>query len=223
MIEYAMDEKIRVLIVDDQPLSRQGLISILSLADDIVVVGEAESGQESIRAVNSYRPDVILMDVRMAGGDGISATAEILKTHANLHVVMLTAFDDEEYVEAALKVGATGYLLKDTRADDLIASIRLIHRGHLQLAPSIAPKIVERLQPFVKRERAEVLKSLSESEQAVLRLLADGLTNQQIAAVLMFSDGTVRNYISKILMVLSVRDRTQAALWAYRNMVATEQ
>ncbi len=208
---------INVLIVDDQPLARQGLLAVLSLADDIEVVGEAANGLEAIAMAASLNPHLILMDIRMPGMNGIDATREILQKHEGLHVLMLTTFDEDEYIVNALKAGASGYLLKDTRPQDLIASIKLVHHGHLQFGPSVADKVLARLQPYV-RANTEILKFMSAREQEVLKLIANGLSNQEIANQLNLSEGTVRNYVSSILTQLGVRDRTQAALWAHNNL-----
>lgn len=212
---------IRILIADDQPLSRQGLAAILSLADDMEIIGEAESGLQAITQSLQLTPDVILMDVQMPGCNGIEATQEILKTLKECHILMLTTFDEDEYVVNALKAGATGYLLKDTRANDLISAIRLVHTGHIQMGPTIAPKVLQRLQPFVPKEKQEVLQFLSQREQEILHLVGEGLTNQEIAGKLSLTEGTVKNYVSNVLTHLGVRDRTQAALWAHRHLVVT--
>lgn len=212
---------IRILIVDDQPLARQGLVAILSLADDMEVVGEAESGLQGVTQALKLTPDVILMDVQMPGCNGIEATQEILKSVSDCHILMLTTFDEDEYVLNALKAGATGYLLKDTRADDLLAAIRLVHSGHIQMGPTIAPKVLQRLQPYVPKEKHEILKFLSQREQEILHLVGEGLTNHEIAGKLCLTEGTVKNYVSNVLTHLGVRDRTQAALWAHRHLVLT--
>ena len=210
---------IKVLIVDDQPLARQGLLAVLSLSEDIEVVGEASSGSEAIVVAAKVNPDVVLMDIRMPLMNGIEATSQILKQHANVHVLMLTTFDEDEYIVGALKAGASGYLLKDTRPHDLIAAIGLVHHGHLQFGPSIAAKVLARLQPYVPKQNTEILKFMSAREQELLRLMAQGLSNQELASKLNLTEGTVRNYVSSILTQLGVRDRTQAALWAHNNML----
>lgn len=209
---------INVLIVDDQPLARQGLLAVLSLADDIEVVGEASNGQEAILSAAELKPDIILMDIRMPVMNGIDATREILSRQEGIHVLMLTTFDEDEYIVNALKAGASGYLLKDTRPQDLIASIGLVHHGHLQFGPAVAAKVLSRLQPYVPKPKNDILKFMSAREQEVLRLIAKGLSNDEIAKQLSLSDGTVRNYVSSVLTQLAVRDRTQAALWAHNNL-----
>lgn len=185
------------------------------------IVGEAESGLQAITQALKLTPDVILMDVQMPGCNGIEATQEILKTLKECHILMLTTFDEDEYVVNALKAGATGYLLKDTRANDLISAIRLVHTGHIQMGPTIAPKVLQRLQPFVPKEKQEVLQFLSQREQEILHLVGEGLTNQEIARKLSLTEGTVKNYVSNVLTHLGVRDRTQAALWAHRHLAVT--
>lgn len=211
-----------MLIVDDQPLARQGLVAILSLADDMEVAGEAESGLQAISQALKLSPDVILMDIQMPGCNGIEATQEILKTLSSCHILMLTTFDEDEYIINALKAGATGYLLKDTKGEDLLSAIRLVHSGHIQISPSVAPKVLQRLQPYVSKEKNEILKFLSQREQEILHLIGEGLTNQEIAAKLSLTEGTVKNYVSNVLTHLGVRDRTQAALWAHRHLVLTQ-
>ncbi len=199
-------------------MARQGLLAILSLADDIEVVGEAANGAEAIAMSGQLSPDVVLMDIRMPVMNGIDSAREILKQYENIHILMLTTFDEDEYIDGALKAGASGYLLKDTRPQDLIASIGLVHHGHLQIGPVIAAKVLSRLQPYVPKEKAEILQFMSAREQEVLKHIARGLSNQELATTLNLSEGTVRNYVSTILQHLGVRDRTQAALWAHNNM-----
>lgn len=206
------------MIVDDQPLARQGLLAMLSLSEDIEVTAEASGGQEAVAMASRTNPDVILMDIRMPGMNGIEATSEIIKQNEHIHVLILTTFDDDELIVGALKAGASGYLLKDTRPQDLIAAIGLVHRGHLQFGPSVASKVLSRLQPYVPKANTEILKFMSTREQQVLRLIAQGLSNLEMSGRLNLSEGTVRNYVSSILTQLGVRDRTQAALWAHNNM-----
>jgi DNA-binding NarL/FixJ family response regulator len=193
-------------------------MAMLSLADEIEVVGEASNGHEAIALSARTNPHVILMDIRMPGMDGIEATREITQRQADIHILMLTTFDEDEYVMGALKAGASGYLLKDTSPRDLIAAIGLVHHGHVQLGPAIAAKVLSRLQPYVPKERSEILQFMSTREQEVLRLIARGFSNQELANRLSLTEGTVRNYVSNILTQLGVRDRTQAALWAHNNL-----
>lgn len=211
---------IRVMIVDDQALVRHGLTSLLSLEDDITIVGEAGNGSEAISLIDSLKPDVILMDMRMPILNGVDATKEILKRNPGVKVVVLTTFDEDEYIFESLKAGASGYLLKDTPSEDLSAAIRVVHHGHTQLGPSIAPKVLARLRPYSPPagDGASSIKFMTEREQEILKLIAQGLNNKEIAGKLSITEGTVKNHISSILTQLGVRDRTQAALWAREHL-----
>lgn len=213
---------IRVMLVDDQSLVRQGLNSLISLEDDMEVVGEAGGGREAISLVESIKPDVILMDMRMPNCNGVEATAEILKRHPGLKILVLTTFDEDEYIFESLKAGASGYLLKDTPSEDLAAAIRIVFHGHTQLGPTIAPKVLARLKPFSPQADQMPVKFMTEREQEILKLIARGLNNKEIAAALHITEGTVKNHISSILTQLGVRDRTQAALWAHEHFSISE-
>ncbi|MGC8781820.1 MAG: response regulator [Anaerolineae bacterium] len=207
---------IRVLVVDDQRLVREGIASLLGLQEGIAVVGTAIDGQEAVEKAAVLMPDVILMDVRMPVMDGIAATALIRRTLPDCRVLMLTTFDDEEYIIRSLQAGAMGYLLKDIPADDLAQAIKLTVAGIYQLAPSVAGKLVGRLGA---QNRAGPPPApppdLTDRELEVLRLLARGATNREIAETLMVSEGTVKNHVSNILGRLGLRDRVQAAIYAY--------
>lgn len=206
---------IRVLVVDDQRLVREGIASLLGLQEGITVVGTAVDGQEAVEKAAALMPDVVLMDVRMPVMDGIAATALIRRTLPDCRVLMLTTFDDEEYIIRSLQAGAMGYLLKDIPADDLAQAIRLTFAGIYQLAPSVAGKLVGRLGAPNRAEPVAPPADLTERERAVLRLLARGATNREIADALMVSEGTVKNHVSNILSRLGLRDRVQAAIYAY--------
>jgi DNA-binding NarL/FixJ family response regulator len=207
---------VRVLVVDDQRLVREGIASLLSIQEGISVVGIAVDGQEAVEKALALSPDVVLMDVRMPVLDGIEATCQIRRKLPECQVLMLTTFDDEEYVVKSLQAGATGYLLKDVPAADLAQAIRLIRVGIYQLSPSVAGKLVGQLgvksrpagQPPPEHD-------LTERELEVLRLIAGGATNREIAEALVVSEGTVKNHVSNILSRLGLRDRVQAALYAY--------
>ena len=200
---------IRVLVVDDQQLIREGIASLLAIQDGIEVVGTANDGREAVEQAVALQPDVVLMDIRMPVMDGVAAVTALRQRQPGIRVIMLTTFDDEEYVVAALKAGATGYLLKDLPSRELADAVRLANRGITPLDPAAAALVTKalttRLQPTV---------DLPERELAVLRLVARGLTNREIAAELFLSEGTVKNYLSKVLERLGLRDRTQAALYA---------
>lgn len=205
------------MIVDDQPLIRQGLSSLLSLEDDIELIAEVSSGREAISLCNQLKPDVILMDILMPGFNGVEATREIMARNPGMRVLMLTTFDEDEFILDSLKAGACGYLLKDTSSDDLAAAIRVTHHGHTQLGPTIAPKVLARLKPVAPKQETNVLQFMSEREQEILKLIGQGLSNKEIAASLHITEGTVKNHVSSIFTHLGVRDRTQAALWAKEN------
>jgi DNA-binding NarL/FixJ family response regulator len=217
---------VRVMVVDDQRLMRDGIASLLSIQDGITVVGTAADGQAAIEKATVLQPDVVLMDVRMPVLDGVTATARIRRELPTCQVLMLTTFDDQEYVLEALRAGATGYLLKDLPAQDLAHAIHAAHKRIYQLDPAIAQKVVATLftagqtgQPSapLDHETAAVLQppsDLSHRELEVVRLIATGATNREIAEKLVISEGTVKNHISNILSRLGLRDRTQAAIYA---------
>ena len=216
-----MDE-VTVLVVDDQRLVREGIASLLNIQEGLRVVGTAVDGQEAIEKALALAPDVILMDVRMPVLDGIAATAQIRMKLPRCQVLMLTTFDDEEYVIKSLQAGASGYLLKDIPATDLAQAVRLTHVGIYQLSPSVMGKLVGQLGGKSRSSSpAPALEhDLTERELEVLRLIAGGATNREIAEALVVSQGTVKNHVSSILSRLGLRDRIQAALYAYdHNLV----
>ncbi|MEO1520479.1 MAG: response regulator transcription factor [Cyanobacteria bacterium J06633_2] len=209
---------IRILLVDDQPLFRQGLASLLVLEDDLDVVGEASHGEEAIALAASHQPDVILMDVRMPGCNGVQATQEIHARYPWIRVLVLTTFDDDEYVFQSLQAGALGYLLKSTPAREVAAAIRNLHQGYSQLGPTIAPKVFSQLKP----EPDSVIdysNRFSQRELDILKLLGQGRSNREIAAELHLTEGTIKNHLTNIFCQLDVRDRTQAALWALQHLL----
>ena len=212
---------VRVMVVDDQQLMRDGISSLLSIQENIEVIGTAANGQEAIEQALIEQPDVILMDVRMPVMDGITATRQIRYQLPTCQVLMLTTFDDEEYIVKALLAGASGYLLKDIPAQDLAKAIQLAHRGIYQLEPSIVGKLVGAIAniapktlPASDESPSQQLDELTEREVEVLRLIATGATNREIAEELVISEGTVKNHVSNILSRLGLRDRTQAAIYA---------
>ncbi|MFB8788370.1 MAG: response regulator transcription factor [Potamolinea sp.] len=204
---------IRVLLVDDQSLIRQGLKALLELEPDLEVVGEGENGQTAIALVESLHPDVVLMDIRMPIMDGVAATREICQRFAGTKVLVLTTFDDHEYVTEALRYGATGYLLKDTPSEELAAAIRAVHKGYTQLGPGLFEKAMAKV-PLPSATPPATWDDLTPREQEVLRLIAAGASNREIAQTLYISEGTVKNYVTRILSHLGLRDRTQAAIFA---------
>lgn len=216
--------QVKVLIVDDQRLIREGIASLLDLEEGILVVGTAVDGQNAVEQAVSLSPDVILMDIRMPVMDGIAATARLRVELPEAQVLMLTTFDDDEYIVRSLQAGASGYLLKDIPAADLAQAVRLTHAGIYQLAPSVAGKLIGRLQAGPARMQhdgaAPVEHDLTNRELDVLRLLATGATNREIAQQLSVSEGTVKNHVSNILSRLGLRDRVQAALYAHDHHLA---
>lgn len=207
---------IRVLLVDDQSLIRQGLKALLELEPDLQVVGEAENGQIALQLVETLQPDVVLMDVRMPVMDGVAATREIGR-NACTKVLVLTTFDDDEYVAAALRYGAMGYLLKDTPSEELAAAIRAVDKGYTQLGPGLVEKIMAKVPVAAPAKPASpppTWAELTPREQEVLQLIATGASNREIAQALYISEGTVKNHVTNILNRLNLRDRTQAAIFA---------
>lgn len=207
---------IRVLLVDDQPIIRQGLRSLLETNSDIEVIGEAENGQRAIDQIPTLQPDVILMDIRMPVMDGVAATQAIAQNYPQTKVLVLTTFDDDEYVSQAMRLGAKGYLLKDTEPDDLAMAIRAVHRGHTQLGPGLFEKALISVPTSTSSlEPPPEFAQLTPRELEVFRLIASGANNREIAQALFLSENTVKNYVTNILSRLNLRDRTQAALLAH--------
>ncbi|TBR59137.1 response regulator transcription factor [Mastigocladus laminosus UU774] len=208
---------IKVLLVDDQNLIRQGLKALLELEPDLEIVGEAENGKSAIHLIEQLYPDVILMDIRMPIMDGVAATREIHKRFPNIQILVLTTFDNDEYVTAALQNGAMGYLLKDTPSEELAVAIRAVYKGYTQLGPGIVKKLLTQFPPVVPHNSSPPPPSLTEltpREKEVLRLIATGATNKEISQKLYISEGTVKNHVTNILNRLNLRDRTQAAIFA---------
>jgi DNA-binding NarL/FixJ family response regulator len=212
-----MSELIRILLVDDQRLMREGLRILLELEPDLMIVGEATDGQSALDAYAELKPDVILMDVRMPGMDGVEATWRLHERWPEARVIILTTFDDDEYVFEGLRAGARGYLLKDVSGHDLAEAVRTVAAGGALIEPSVARKVVAefaRVAPPARPPDAGLADPLSEREEEILRLVARGLSNREIANRLSLAPGTVKNYVTTILQKLGARDRTQAALRA---------
>jgi DNA-binding NarL/FixJ family response regulator len=209
---------IRVAIADDQQLVRNGVRMILEGEPDIEVVGEAGNGEEAADLVEREQPDVLLIDVRMPGEDGIAAAKRILSRSATTRVLMLTTFDLDEYVYEALRAGASGFLLKDMSGEDIVTAVRQAARGgDSLLAPAVTRRLIERFagsQKSVRRSSA-VIGDLTNRELDVLRLLARGLSNAEIGAHLSIGETTVKTHVARLLMKLELRDRTQAVIFAY--------
>ncbi len=212
-----MTDALPVLIVDDQRLMRDGLRTLLELEGDFQVVGEAEDGQSALDAFERLRPGVVLMDVRMPGMDGVEATRRLLAAHPEARVIILTTFDDDEYVFEGLRAGAMGYLLKDISGDELASAIRTVAAGGALVEPSLARRVLAefaRMKPPAREVNSGLAEPLSDREKEILKLVGQGLTNKQIATRLFLAEGTVKNYVTNILQKLGVVDRTQAALRA---------
>ena len=209
---------IRVLLVDDQCLFREGLETLLSVHKDIQVVGQASNGQEAVEVAARVRPDVVLMDVRMPVLDGVRATRRLKRALPQCRVIVLTTFDDDEYIFDALRAGAVGYLLKDVPSARLVEAIRATARGESILEPSVAAKVIAeftRVSSMVPAAQMEQLvEPLSERELEILSCIARGASNKEIADQLFIAEGTVKNHVTHILGKLGVRDRTQAAVKA---------
>jgi DNA-binding NarL/FixJ family response regulator len=214
---------IRVLIVDDQSLVRTGFRMILEGEEDVEVVGEAADGAEALAAAEELAPDVVLMDVRMPNVDGLEATRRLLDgKEQGPRVLILTTFDLDEYVYEALRVGASGFLLKDTPPEQLVEAIRVVSNGDALLAPTITRRVIEefvRRPPYSVRAPAPELEALTTRELEMLRYVARGLSNAEIAKEAYVSETTVKTHIAHILMKLHLRDRVQAVVFAYENGV----
>jgi NarL family two-component system response regulator LiaR len=208
---------IKVLIADDHPVVRQGLRTFLELQDDVEIAGEAASGAEAVALAGRLRPDVVLLDLVMPGMEGTEAIHGIRAASPSTRVLVLTTFSDDERVLRSVRAGAAGYLLKDVRPPDLVEAVRTVHRGEAVLHPSVAGKL---MREVARPPRCQAVESLSERELEVLRLLATGASNQEIAATLVLSSKTVKTHVSSILAKLQVADRTQAALYAVREGLA---
>jgi DNA-binding NarL/FixJ family response regulator len=212
------ERRIRVLVVDDQALFREALVALLAVQAGIEVVGEAANGQEAIDAVDRLRPDVVLMDLRMPVLDGVGATRRLHADHPRVRVLALTTFDGDAEVFPALRAGAVGYLLKDATTERLVEAVVAADRGESVLAPSVAAKLVARVaalpEPVPGSAPQPLVDPLTDRELEVLRQLAAGKSNREIARAVFLSEGTVKNHVTSILAKLGARDRTQAALRA---------
>ncbi len=211
--------RIRVLIVDDHVIVRKGVRALLSMQSDVEVVGEAGDGREALQMAEGLRPDVVLMDLVMPEMDGIEATREITTRLSKTRVLVLTSFAADDKVFPALKAGALGYLLKDSSPNDLLTSIREVHRGESSLHPAMARKVLHELTR--PAERAKTADPITDRELEVLKLIARGLSNQEIADKLVITEATVRAHVSNILGKLHLASRTQAALYALKEGLAS--
>jgi DNA-binding NarL/FixJ family response regulator len=212
---------IKVMIADDQELIRQSLQIILDIKPEIEVVASAKNGMEVLERIGKAKPDVILMDIRMPEMDGVECTRLVKEKYPDTKIIVLTTFDDDEYVFSALKYGASGYLLKGISMDELEQAIHTVHNGGAMINPQIATKVVGLFSEMAQQNydieiEAQNVEEITDSEWEVIKLVGRGMSNKEISATLMFSEGTVRNYISTILNKLGLRDRTQLAIWEVR-------
>lgn len=211
----------RVLIADDDDLMRAGLAELLSADLEIEIVGEASTGREAVERARRLAPDVVLMDVRMPDLDGIAATRELASLVPGARVLILTTFEQDDYIFGGLRAGASGFLLKRTRPEELIAAVHTIAAGDSLLSPSVTRRVIDRMaqQPTPELADKAKLEELTPREREVLELIARGLSNREIAAALGVEDSTIRTHVKRILMKLELRDRVQAVMFAYETGV----
>ena len=211
----------RVLIADDDNLMRAGLIELLSNDPTIEVVGQASTGREAVERTCQFGPDVVLMDVRMPDLDGIAATCELSRAATGAKVLILTTFEQDDYIFGALRAGASGFLLKRTRPEELIAAVHTIADGDSLLSPSVTRRVIDRMaqQPTPELADQARLGALTPREREVLELIARGLSNREIAAVLVVEESTIRSHVKRLLTKLGLRDRVQAVIFAYETGV----
>jgi RNA polymerase sigma factor (sigma-70 family) len=214
---------VRVLLVDDDDLMRAGLRAVLSSAESIDVVAEAADGRAAVRRVREGRPDVVLMDVRMPDLDGIAATREVLAASPDVKVVILTTFEQDDYIFGALRAGASGFLLKRTRPEDLIEAVQTVAAGDSLLSPSVTRRVIDRMaqQPTLDSSSGERLEELTPREREVLELVARGLSNAEIAAAFVIEESTVKTHVKRILRKLRLRDRVQAVIFGYETGITS--
>ncbi|MGO9180362.1 MAG: response regulator [Candidatus Limnocylindrales bacterium] len=217
MTEGATSRPLRLLVVDDHEVVRQGLVSLLERREGFQVVAQAGTVAEAIDAAHKYQPDLIVMDVRLPDGSGIEACREIRSDHPQIRVVILTSYPDEEAVFASIVAGASGYLLKQIRGRDLVAALEAVGRGESLLDPAVTEKVLERVRRIASGTYTDELAQLTRQEQKILLLIAEGKTNKEIAAEIFLSDKTVKNYVSSILAKLNLQRRSQAAAFVARH------
>ncbi len=211
----------RVLVADDDDLMRAGLLELLSADPKIEIVGEASTGREAVERARRLAPDVVLMDVRMPDQDGIAATRELASAAPATRVLILTTFEQDDYVFGGLRAGASGFLLKRTRPEELLAAVHTIAAGDSLLSPSVTRRVIDRMaqQPTPELGDQAKLEELTPREREVLELIARGLSNREIAAALVVEESTIRTHVKRILMKLDLRDRVQAVMFAYETGV----
>jgi DNA-binding NarL/FixJ family response regulator len=210
---------VRVLVVDDDDLMRAGLKAVLSSDEEIEVVGEAGDGRAAVAEAGARRPDVVLMDVRMPDLDGIAATRELLTVSPEIKVAILTTFEQDDYIFGALNAGASGFLLKRTKPEELLAAVHTLAAGDSLLSPSVTRRVIERMaeRPVADPQASRRLDALTPRECEVLELIARGLSNGEIAAAFVIEESTVKTHVKRILMKLRLRDRVQAVIFAYES------
>jgi two-component system response regulator DevR len=211
--------KLRIVLVDDHEVVRLGLRSLLERQPDLVVVGEAETAQEAVSAVESLAPDVVVLDIRLPGRSGVEVCAEIKRRRPETKIVVLTSYAEDEVLLDAIAAGAEGYVLKQVGSDDLVRALRRVGRGERLLDPRLTDQVFAKLRQMRERERAEAFADLSEQELRVLALVTEGKTNREIGEALYLSEKTVRNYVSDILTKLGHTSRAQAAAYAARHRI----
>ena len=211
-----MDKTITVLLVDDHEVVRQGLRASLEARLDFTVVGEAESGAAAVQLAEEFIPDVVLMDLVMPGMDGVEATRQVKRISPRTHIIVLTSYHEDEHIFPALQAGATSYMLKDVKMDQLAEAIRRAAQGEAMLHPRVASRVIQELQG-VRHLESNPFMELTDREMEILKLLAEGLSNSDIATQLVISENTVKGHVSNILSKLHLSDRTQAAVFAWRK------
>jgi DNA-binding NarL/FixJ family response regulator len=210
-------KKQRIILVDDHELVRIGLKSLLERHPQFDVVGEAGSAREALEQVESLKPDVVVMDIRLPGTSGIDACEQIVNQHPDTKVLMLTSYAEDEMLFSAIRAGASGYVLKQIGSEDLIKAIESVGRGEALLDPAVTQRVFQEVRRAVKEEEASAFSHLSQQEKHVLLLVSEGKTNREIAKNLFLGEGTVRNYVSSILSKLSVNNRAEAAAYAVQH------
>jgi two-component system, NarL family, response regulator DevR len=216
-VTEATGTPLRILVVDDHEVVRQGLVSLLERRDGFQVVAQAGTVAEAIEAAHKFQPDLVVMDVRLPDGSGIEACREIRAEHPGTRIVILTSYPDEEAVFASIVAGASGYLLKQIRGRDLVAALESVGRGESLLDPAVTEKVLDRVRRIASGTYTDELAQLTRQEQKILLLIAEGKTNKQIAADIFLSDKTVKNYVSSILAKLNLQRRSQAAAFVARH------
>ena len=209
--------KMRIVLVDDHEVVRLGLKVLLEQSDHFEVVGEANNAKEAVEIAGQFRPDIVLMDIRLPGASGIEACEEITQLYPEVRVVMLTSYAEDEMLFSAIRAGASGYLLKQINSDDLIRSLESVRRGDALLDPLVTQRMFQEVRRAVKEEEASAFAILSQQEKHVLILVSEGKTNREIAKSLFLGEGTVRNYVSSILSKLGASNRAEAAAYAVEH------